>query len=68
MTNIIQFYLEELLKIDKGEKATDYFNERQRKALVKQGVLARSYGHGGCRLQLTTTTKQIIQNMVTNNI
>ena len=68
MSNIIQFYLEELLKIEEGEKATEYFNERQRKALVKQGVLSRCYGHGGCRLQLTSTTKQIIQNMVTSNV
>ena len=68
MINVIYFYLEELLKIDKGEKATDYFNERQRKSLVKQGVLTRSYGQGGCRLQLTDKTKQIMQNMVTSNI
>ena len=68
MANVIYFYLEELLKIDTGEKATDYFNERQRKSLVKQGVLSRSYGQGGCRLQLTSKTKQIIQNMVTSNI
>ena len=68
MINVIYFYLEELLKIDKGEKATDYFNERQRKSLVKQGVLTRSYGQGGCRLQLTNKTKQIMQNMVTSNI
>ena len=66
MINIILFYIEELLKVDKGEKATDYFNERQRKTLVKQGVLTRSYGHGGCRLHLTSKTKQIIQNIVTN--
>ena len=66
MINIILFYIEELLKVDKGEKATEYFNERQRKTLVKQGVLARSYGRGGCRLHLTSKTKQIIQNIVTN--
>ena len=68
MINVIYFYLEELLKIDKGEKATEYFNERQRKSLVKQGVLTRAYGRGGCRLRLTNTTKQIIQNMVTSNV
>ena len=68
MINIIYFYLEELLKIDRGEKATQYFNERQRKSLVKQGVLARIYGRGGCRLQLTNKTKQIMQNLVTSNI
>jgi hypothetical protein len=66
--NAIFFYKEELLKIDEGEKATDHFNERQRKSLVKQGILSRNYGHGGCRLELTSQTKQIIQNMVTSNI
>ena len=68
LVNVVYFYLEELLKVDRGEKATDFFNERQRKSLVKQGVLTRSYGHGGCKLQLTIQTKQIIQNIVTNNI
>jgi hypothetical protein len=66
--NAILFYKEELLKIDKGERATDHFNERQRKSLVKQGILRRSYGHGGCRLKLTNQTKQIMQNIVTNKI
>ena len=61
MSNIIHFYREELLKIDKGGKATDYFNERQRKALVKQGVLTRVYGHGGCKLRLTDVAKIIMQ-------
>ena len=60
MTNIIHFYREELLKIEKGGKATEYFNERQRKALVKQGVLMRVYGHGGCKLRLTDQAKRIM--------
>ena len=63
IVNIILFYKEELLKIDKGEKATDHFNERQRKSLVKQGILARNYGHGGCRLELTKSTRKIINNL-----
>jgi hypothetical protein len=61
MDNIIHFYREELLKIEQGERATDHFNERQRKALVKQGVLARFYGHGGCKLRLTEQAKIIIR-------
>jgi hypothetical protein len=61
MVNIIHFYREELLKIEKGGKATEYFNERQRKALVKQGILIRVYGHGGCKLKLTEQTKRIIK-------
>ncbi len=66
--NLILFYKEELLKIDKGEKATDHFNERQRRSLVKQGILTRCYGQGGCRLKLTDQTKQIIQSIVANNM
>jgi hypothetical protein len=60
MTNIIHFYREELLKVEKGGKATEHFNERQRKALVKQGILTRVYGHGGCKLRLTEQAKRII--------
>ncbi len=58
--NTIDFYREELLKIEKGERATDHFNERQRKSLVKQGILVRVYGHGGCKLRLTEETKRIM--------
>jgi len=58
--NTIDFYREELLKIEKGGRATDYFNERQRKSLVKQGILVRVYGHGGCKLRLTEETKRIM--------
>ena len=58
--NTIDFYREELLKIEKGERATDHFNERQRKSLVKQGILVRTYGHGGCKLKLTEEAKRII--------
>ncbi len=61
LKNTIQFYQEELLKIEGGEKATTHFNERQRKSLVKQGILERKYGHGGCRLKLTSKAKQIIE-------
>lgn len=58
--NTIEFYREELLKIEKGERATDHFNERQRKSLVKQGILIRVYGHGGCKLRLTEEAKRIM--------
>ncbi len=60
LRNTIEFYQEELLKIEDGEKATEHFNERQRKSLVKQGILERKYGHGGCRLKLTKKAKRII--------
>ncbi len=58
--NAIEFYREELLKIENGERATDHFNERQRKSLVKQGILVRIYGHGGCKLRLTEEAKRIM--------
>lgn len=58
--NAIDFYREELLKIENGERATDHFNERQRKSLVKQGILVRVYGHGGCKLRLTEEAKRIM--------
>jgi len=58
--NAIDFYREELLKIENGERATDHFNERQRKSLVKQGILVRIYGHGGCKLRLTEEAKRIM--------
>ncbi len=58
--NAIDFYREELLKIENGERATDHFNERQRKSLVKQGILTRVYGHGGCKLMLTDEAKRIM--------
>ena len=58
--NAIEFYREELLKIESGERATDHFNERQRKSLVKQGILVRVYGHGGCKLRLTEDAKRLM--------
>ena len=58
--NAIEFYREELLKIENGERATDHFNERQRKSMVKQGILVRVYGHGGCKLRLTEEAKRIM--------
>jgi len=59
--NAIDFYREELLKIENGERATDHFNERQRKSMVKQGILVRVYGHGGCKLRLTEEAKRIME-------
>ncbi len=58
--NAIEFYREELLKIENGERSTDHFNERQRKSLVKHGILIRVYGHGGCKLRLSEEAKRII--------
>jgi len=60
--NTVHFYREELLKIDRGEKATKVFKDRQRKSLVKAGILNREYGQGGCRLRLSKKTRQILEN------
>lgn len=61
MRNTIEFYRDELLRVDDGEKATTHFNERQRKSLVKQGILVRVYGHGGCKLRLTEEAKRFLE-------
>lgn len=60
--NIVGFYKEELLQVDEGKKATKLFNDRQRKSLVKAGILLRVYGKGGCRLKLSEQAKEIIEN------
>lgn len=39
--NIVRFYAYELYMIDKGNKATSFFNERQRRSLTKIGVFEK---------------------------
>jgi len=58
--NLVVFYHQELIYIDKGHKASDFFSDPQRKKLIKQGVLERAYVHRGCRLRLTNKTKNIL--------
>ena len=60
--NTVHFYREELMQIDKGVKATKVFKDRQRKSLVKAGILDREYGQGGCRLRLSKKARQILEN------
>lgn len=60
--NTVYFYKEELKQIGNGIKATKIFKDRQRKALVKAGILDREYGQGGCRLKLSKKTKQLLDN------
>ena len=55
--NLVTFYHQELIYIDKGRKASSFFSNHQRKKLIKQGVLERNYVYGGCRLKLTNKTK-----------
>ncbi|MBN2335999.1 hypothetical protein JXL21_10615 [Candidatus Bathyarchaeota archaeon] len=61
--NTVQFYHRELMLIDKGEKATSHLKDRQRKALVKAGVLNRVYGRGGCRLRLSVKAKRVLRDL-----
>jgi hypothetical protein len=66
--NLVMFYHQELLYIDKGGKASDFFSDPQRKKLIKQGVLERTYVHRGCRLKLTNKTKNILNAYVNQMI
>lgn len=58
--NTVIYYREELLRIDEGELATEHLKDRQRKALVKGGVLRRVYGRGGCRLKLSNEASRLL--------
>jgi hypothetical protein len=66
--NLVMFYHRELIYIDKGQKASDFFSDPQRKKLIKQGVLKREYVHRGCRLRLTDKTKNILNSYVNQMI
>jgi hypothetical protein len=60
--NLVMFYQKELLYIEKGHKASDFFSDPQRKKLVKQGILEHVYVHRGCRLKLTDKTKSVLNS------
>ena len=59
--NTVIYYRRELLLVDEGEKATTHFTDRQRKALVKAGILLRVYGKGGCRLHLSSKARRVLE-------
>jgi len=59
--NAIIYYRRELMLVDNGEKATTHFTDRQRKALVKAGILVRVYGRGGCRLHLSNKARRVLE-------
>jgi hypothetical protein len=61
--NTVIYYREELLRIDEGELATEQLKDRQRRALVKAGVLRRVYGRGGCRLKLSTEARRLLREL-----
>jgi len=51
------------MMVDNGEKATTHFTDRQRKALVKAGILVRVYGRGGCRLHLSSKARRVLDEV-----
>ncbi len=59
--NTVIYYRRELLLVDEGEKATTHFTDRQRKALVKAGILLRVYRKGGCRLHLSSKARRVLE-------
>ena len=61
--NTVAYYREELRRIDEGDLATDHLKDRQRRALVKAGILRRVYGRGGCRLKLSIEAKKILRDL-----
>ena len=58
--NLVMFYHRELIYIEQGRKASEFFSDPQRKKMIKQGVLERIYVHRGCRLRLTSKTKNVL--------
>jgi hypothetical protein len=61
--NIVRFYAYELYMIDKGYKATRFFNDRQRRSLTKHGVFEKIYVHRGCRLKISDKAKAILNSI-----
>jgi len=64
--NIVIYYMDELLRIEAGDLATEHLKDRQRRALVKSGVLRRVYGRGGCRLRLSNEAKRVLREFEEN--
>ncbi len=61
--NAVIYYKRELMLVDEGEKATNHFTDRQRKALVKAGILVRVYGKRGCRLYLSNKARRVLEEV-----
>jgi len=66
--NIVRFYAYELYMIDNGNKATMYFNEKQRRSLTKNGILEKFYVHRGCRLRITEKAKALLSSFDLSSI
>ena len=66
--NNVRFYAYELYMIDNGNKATSFFNERQRRSLTKNGVFEKIYVHRGCRLKISEKAKAILNSIDLSSI
>ena len=66
--NIVRYYAYELYMIDRGHKATRFFNDRQRKSLTKYGVFEKIYVHRGCRLKISEKAKAILNSIDVSSI
>jgi len=49
--------------VSKGEKASIWFSEPQRRKLTKIGVFERVYMHKGCRLKLSDKARGILASV-----
>ena len=61
--NIIRFYADELGEVDRGVKASVFFNENRRRTFTKLGVFIRVYYRRGCRLVLSEKAKIILDQL-----
>ena len=66
--NIVIFYQKELVYIENGKNASDFFNANQRKKLVDIGVFKRVYRQHGCRFKLTNKTKDVLGTPIVHTI
>lgn len=58
--NMVHFFSDELKQIHRGDKASNYLSDGQRRKLTDLGILNRNYGYGGCRLLLSEKTKKLL--------
>ena len=58
--NLVEFYKEELVQIDKGVKARDVLSQLELKNLVKKGILKLYYKSGEGKIVLLTEDSEVI--------
>lgn len=60
MRNMVYFFSDELILLQKGEKSSKFFNDKQRRKLKDLGILEQVYGYGGIRLRLSEKTQKLL--------